>query len=108
MRKITLSFLPCLLLITLTFLTSIKVNAQVPAFGPETFGTGTTLPTGWTVVDGGNDRNTWEMINSIYPSSGYAAPDASGGSHIKLDVTAFSTDYLFSPIIDCSNFTKGT
>lgn len=107
MRKIVTSFLPCLLLTLFYIIIYGKVNAQVPAFGPETFGTGTTLPAGWTVVDGGNDRNTWEMINTIYPSSGYFIPDASGGSHIKLDATASSTDLLYSPVIDCSNFTKG-
>lgn len=35
-------------------------------------------------------------------------PRASGGSHIKIDATSTSADYLYSPVIDCSNYTKGT
>jgi hypothetical protein len=107
MRKVHLSF-QCFLafVILFSFLTH-SVNAQVPILGPVTFGTDTTLPTGWTVQHGSKDKNYWEMINTIYPSQGYSNPEASGGSHIKIDASSTYYDYLTSPVIDCSNFTGG-
>ena len=95
------------LLLTGLFILSKDALSQVPAFGPETFGSTTVLPAGWTVIDGGNDKNTWEMINTVFPSLGYSYPNASGGSHIKIDATASRFDYLTSPTIDFSNYTRG-
>ena len=106
MRKIVRATLLWLLLAGSLSLTQ-DVLSQVPAFGPETFGTTAVLPTGWTVIDGGNDKNTWEMINTVFPSVGYSSPNASGGSHIKIDATASRFDFLSSPTIDFSNYTHG-
>lgn len=65
------------------------------------------MPSGWTIQKGTKDGNYWEVVNSRFPSAGYKSPDASGGCHIKIDGSSTYYDYLFSPVIDCSNYTKG-
>ena len=107
MRKTTFSLFLCFALSVLFTFPSFITVAQVPVFGPETFGSDTVLPAGWIVNDGANDKNTWEMINTVYPSTGYTTPEPSGGSHIKIDATAAWTDYLYTPFIDCSGYTNG-
>src|SRR5687768_12871756 len=107
MRKIIRSFLPSLLPSTLFVIFFTKTNGQVPVFGPETFGTSTAISTGWTVNNPSNNNNTWEMINSIYPSISYSNPNASGNSHIKIDASASRDETLTSPVINCSGVTNG-
>lgn len=106
MRKIFLSFLRYLAFISLFTDLSVLIQAQVPVLGPETFGTGMALPTGWVATIPAS-KNGWEMISTVYPSSGYTQPNASGGSHIKVDATAATDAYLYSPFLDCSNYING-
>ncbi|HEY1112671.1 MAG TPA: hypothetical protein VGE66_03890, partial [Chitinophagaceae bacterium] len=72
MRKIPLSFLRCFAATYLFILLSHFSNAQMPAvpvLGPVTFGTEKDLPLGWEVRDEYKDKNTWELINTAYPST---------------------------------------
>jgi hypothetical protein len=108
MRKMPLSFLRYLVFITLLVPLFTVSNAQVPvpAFGPETFGTGAKIPDGW-IIKKGSKAYYWLLVNSAYPSKDYTAPDASGGNQLVIFANSTLKDSLISPLINCTNFTNG-
>ncbi|AWA28670.1 hypothetical protein HYN48_00430 [Flavobacterium magnum] len=84
MKKITLAFLGCLF--------SGAVFAQFT----ENFDAGTTLPAGWSVIQGG-DPNTWE-VTDMMDLVGLDAHSGTNAAAIVYDSDAHD-DYLVTPAI---------
>ena len=69
-------------------------------FGPENFGTGTSVPTGWTASGA-----SW-TISTASASATYTG--ASGGSNATINLGGLTSHFLSTPTIDFSSYNSGT
>ncbi|HLA55026.1 MAG TPA: choice-of-anchor J domain-containing protein [Flavobacterium sp.] len=83
--------------ITLLLFTFILSNAGFAQFS-ENFDSGTTLPSGWTVIDGGDEDNTWGVID-ISDEIGVDPHSGTNAATIFYDAEVAHDDYLITPAI---------
>jgi hypothetical protein len=83
--------------ITLLLFILILSNTGFAQFS-ENFDSDTNLPSGWTVIDGGDEDNTWQVIDIAY-EVGIDAHSGTNAATIFYDSDVEHDDYLITPAI---------